>query len=266
MSLPQTDKHLLNCEVDESGEDDSYFRLLVDGKQFNYLTIAPGIYKADDMCFAPTLFTILPPFPPGDWIEGHIALDKKTGNPAFAKAVRTQLAGVKRVWHPKNVDWLDLKLGEMMKTNVCEARVPGFSESVVAKFARFDWEIGYYDSECAAYQWIQDQDIGPKFLGNILEEDRVIGFLIEFSPNARHAGPGDLEACKDVLGRLHGLGIVHGDINRHNFLIKGGKALLIDFDTARKSADAEALGKEMRALKESLESTSSFGGVEVVMG
>lgn len=258
------DIELLQAEVD--AEDESHLRLLHDGKHFRYLTIAPGTYNEDDMCFAPILYTILPPFPPGDWNEGYIEIDKEKGQPHFARTTRAQLPGVQSTWHARCVDYLDLKVGEKLRTGLYEVQMPGCSETVIAKFARFDWEIGYLDSECAAYQYIENQGIGPKFLGNITEEGRVIGFLIEYIPDARHAGPDDLEACKEVLGRLHELGILHGDINRHNFLIKEGKAVLIDFDTARKVTDPEILVKEMAALKGSLESASNLGGMEVVMG
>lgn len=42
--------------------------------------------------------------------------------------------------------------------------------------------------------------------------------------DARHAGPQDLELCQTVLSELHGLGIKHGDVNKHNFLIHDVKA------------------------------------------
>lgn len=72
ISLPITlklttmpDIQLLHCSVDP--DDISEFRILVDGRHVKYLTIDAGLYTPDDMCFAPSLITMLPPLPPGDW-------------------------------------------------------------------------------------------------------------------------------------------------------------------------------------------------------
>jgi tRNA A-37 threonylcarbamoyl transferase component Bud32 len=78
--------------------------------------------------------------------------------------------------------------------------------------------------------------------------------------DARHAGPQDLESCRKALSRLHCLGIHHGDTNRFNFLIRGSQAVLIDFDSARKCGDPDALQKELEHLPNSLEDLSRRGG------
>ena len=77
--------------------------------------------------------------------------------------------------------------------------------------------------ETSIYQQINGSNIGPKLLGHLMEGrgGRVIGFAVKWVPGARAAGPGDLEGCKKTLGRLHGLGIKHGDINKHNFPCTG---------------------------------------------
>ncbi|KAB8277879.1 hypothetical protein BDV30DRAFT_204453 [Aspergillus minisclerotigenes] len=67
-----------------------------------------------------------------------------------------------------------------------------FHTPVIAKFARFAWEIQYIEDETTAYQWINGHDIGPRFLGHLTEHGRVIGFLMEGITNARHAGLQDL--------------------------------------------------------------------------
>ncbi|KAI9771584.1 MAG: hypothetical protein M1835_006406 [Candelina submexicana] len=72
----------------------------------------------------------------------------------------------------------------------------------------------------------------------------------------------DLESCEAVVRRLHGLGIVHGDLNKHNFLVDdGGKVALIDFESAKKSTDKEAMEKETRGIKEQLLTKAFRGGV-----
>jgi tRNA A-37 threonylcarbamoyl transferase component Bud32 len=78
--------------------------------------------------------------------------------------------------------------------------------------------------------------------------------------NVRHAGPQDLDICQQTLARLHALGIRHGDVNRFNFLIRDERAVLFDFDTARKCDDSKLLAGELRNLQEALESSSDKGG------
>ncbi|KAH2761566.1 hypothetical protein KXW10_000388 [Aspergillus fumigatus] len=249
---------VLQAEVDEN--DQSFFRLRVDGRAIKYLTVEPGLYNAEDMCFGPSLLSILPSFPPGDWNDGLVARDTNSGQPFFARASRTQFPSVRHRWHGIYVDYLDIVVGEKLRTGVYEVTCPRFDTVVVAKFARFEWEIQYLENETVAYEWIDGREIGPRFLGHLTEGDRVIGFLMERVTNARHACLNDIAACQQTLGRLHQLGILHGDINRFNFLIHGSKAVLIDFDTARKCDDQDALRKEFEALPGYLQDTSRRGG------
>lgn len=73
---------------------------------------------------------------------------------------------------------MDLRIGEKLRTGVYEVTGPMFEGVVVAKFARFEWEIGYMENEARAYQWLRDSGIGPRFLGHLVEHGRVIGFLM----------------------------------------------------------------------------------------
>jgi tRNA A-37 threonylcarbamoyl transferase component Bud32 len=94
----------------------------------------------------------------------------------------------------------------------------------------------------------------------LTEGDRVIGFLIEHITNAQHACLSDIAACQLTLGRLHQLSIMHGDINQFNFLIHGSKAVLINFNTARKYNDQDTLHKEFETLPSHLQDMSRRGG------
>ena len=98
-------------------------------------------------------------------------------------------------------------VGEKLRTGIYEVKGHMFGPGdavVVAKFARFDWEIQYIENETTVYQWIDGHNIGPRFLGHLTEDARVIGFLMERIQ--------DLEPCQQTLSRLHCLGIRHGDI------------------------------------------------------
>ena len=248
---------LLQAEADDS--DQSFFRLLVDGRSIKYITIDPGIYSIEDMCFGPSLVSILPNLPPGDWNDGLIARNVDH-RPHFASLCRTEFPGVRNTWHEKYVDYLELSIGRKLRTGIYEVTCSSFNDAVVAKFARFPWEIQYMENETTAYQWISGHGIGPQFLGHLTEDGRVIGFLMEYVSGARHAGVQDVTACREVLSRLHGLGVRHGDTNRFNFLIRGSNATLIDFDTAEKCDDPDVLQQEVHNLTACLEDLSTRGG------
>ncbi|PYH35911.1 alpha-galactosidase A precursor [Aspergillus neoniger CBS 115656] len=250
---------LLQAEVDET--DQSFFRLLVNGQSIKYITIEPGIYSTEDMCFGPSLVSILPDFPSGDWNDGLVSKDAKDNQPRFTSIKLTQFPGVQNIWHETHINYLDLSVERKLRTGIYKVKCSQYDNVVVvAKFARFPWEIQYIGNETAAYQWISGHGIGPGFLGHVTESGRVIGFLIEYIRDARHAGIQDVESCREVLGRLHDLGVCHGDTNPFNFLICDGKATLIDFDTARKCDDRGVLVQEMDGLAACLDDRSGRGG------
>lgn len=249
---------LLQAEVAE--DDQSFFRLLVDGLSIKYITVEPGIYNGEDMCFGPSLVSLLPEFPTGDWNDGLVAKDARDGRPHFAYANLTRFPGVQNTWHGTYVDYLELSIARKLRTGIYEATCSIFENVVIAKFARFPWEIQYIENETTAYQWITGHGIGPQFLGHLTENGRVIGFLMEHITDARHAGAQDLGICEEVLSRLHALGIRHGDTNRFNFLVRGSKATLIDFDTAQKCDNRNLLQQEFENLTVRLEDTSRRGG------
>ncbi|KAH7398263.1 alpha-galactosidase A precursor [Pyrenochaeta sp. MPI-SDFR-AT-0127] len=223
------DIQVLQASVDP--EDQSEFRILVNRKIVKYLTIDPGLYDVDDMCFGPSLTSMIPSLP-----------------------------AVTHLWHPLQVDHLELHLGRKLRSNFYEATCPRFNSTIIAKFARFAWEIPQLDAETSAYQWIENAQIGPKFLGHISEEGRIVGFIVERISSCHHATPEDLALCQQTLLRLHKLRIKHGDINKHNFLMHDKNATLIDFDHATQNNDANTLGEEFRMLQAELEETSGRGG------
>ncbi|TVY83328.1 hypothetical protein LSUE1_G001753 [Lachnellula suecica] len=256
---------ILNQEIDCEGKTPSYYRMLVNKKQFKYITIEPNIYEADDLCFPPILLSKLPPFPTGDWNYGRISQLDENPAPFFAEISRKNFPSIKPLWHTKSYDYLSLEIGQRLRANVYVASSPQFKKPIIAKFARFEWEIGYYISETQAYSWIDGSRIGPEFLGYLTEEGRVIGFLIE-KVEGRHATHSDLLACQAIVGQLHGMGVLHGDLNKHNFLISERGAVLIDFETAERSIDSEAMEGELRGLEKQLLDESGLGGSTVDEG
>ncbi|KNZ71263.1 hypothetical protein J132_00100 [Termitomyces sp. J132] len=244
--------------------DESHFRILVDGKFVKYLTIDANLYSVDDMCFEPSLISILPPLPPGDWNTGRISRNCTNGLPHFSEVTKVELPSISHIWHPLQIDHLSLHMGRQLRSNVYEASTPQFDLPIVVKFAQLPYEIPYLESETSAYQWIQNHQISPRFLGHLTEEGRVIGFAMERITSARHAEPEDLALCEQALLTLHRLNIKHGDINKHNFLIHDDRATLIDFATAVQCNDAKVLEEEFRRLEKELTDTSGRGGCVIV--
>lgn len=138
---------------------------------------------------------------------------------------------------------------------------PLFDAPVIFKFAEFPWQMAYFEAETTPYEWIRGEGVGPEFLGHVTEAGRVMGWVMEDLGDARTAEPGDLAACREVLGRLHAMGIKHGDINRFNFIVRGDKALLVDFEAAKRCSGARELEDEYRLLEQSLNDPSYRGGV-----
>ena len=101
-------------------------------------------------------------------------------------------------------------------------------------------------------------------LGHLTEDGWVIRFLMERVWNARHAGPQDLEACQETLSRLHALGISHGNLNQSILLIRGEKAVFIDFVTTRELRCRNALVEESEDSPGRLQDLSNRGGGGIV--
>ena len=92
------------------------------------------------------------------------------------------------------------------------------------------------------------------------EEGRAIGFLIALVADCHHATPDDSPLCYSALSKLHKLGIRHGDVNKHSFLIYDGKATLIDFDNASRPASDDELETDLQGLQDQLRDMSGRGG------
>ncbi|KAI3337713.1 alpha-galactosidase A precursor [Ustulina deusta] len=255
---------VLQASVDPGS--DSEFRLLIDNKFVKYITIDGGLYSLDEMCFGPSLISLLPPLPAGDWNEGRISLNPTTGAAHFATVLKTRLPRITKIWHPTQINHLELHMGRKLRSNVYEATHSHFNSTIIAKFARFPWEVPQLEKETAAYEWIEGHNIGPTFLGHLVEEGRVIGFMMECIADFRHATPDDFDLCRLSLTKLHTLGIKHGDINKHNFLVQDGKVTLIDFDCASQTIDPDELERELGDLQCQLRDTSGRGGRVVESG
>ncbi|KAG6218118.1 hypothetical protein E4U34_004272 [Claviceps purpurea] len=261
MATPQqknSNVRLLACLVDEDDTGPGDYRFLVDGRHVKYVSTAPGTFCGLDCerTFEPILLgELLPPFPIGDWNNGRVARDPVTGKITFIRTENVQFTGVESVWHNVKLDELDFFCQVKLKQRVHVVTHPTINGGgpVLMKLAVWPWEVAWIETETAVYQWICDKGVGPKFLGHLTEgpNGRIIGFITEWLDGTRSAEPRDLDGC-----------IKHGDINRHNFLVREGEGhedevVLIDFDLARRDRPHVELEDEMKALKNNLESTNA---------
>ncbi|WPG97947.1 Hypothetical protein R9X50_00073000 [Acrodontium crateriforme] len=243
---------LLATLVDSDDAEESEYRFLVNGKHVKYVTVGPGVYPKDERTFAPVRIPMLPPFPPGDWNVGHISKDEVTGRPVFLHTSHEDLPGVRSIWHPQQIDHLELTKVKRIRQNIYVATCARLEGSVLVKIAEFPWQMHCYEAESAAYEQIEGKGIGPDFLGHVTEAGRVIGFVLEYLDDARPARFEDLLNCQRVLANLHAHGIRHGDINKYNFLVQKEKVTLIDFDSARLCSNQSELDAEYQSLERSL--------------
>lgn len=134
---------------------------------------------------------------------------------------------------------------------------------MIAKIARFEWEIHRIERETRAYLALLQHgasDVAPRFLGHVHESGRVLGFLLEKLEGQRNASIDDLSGCEVALGRFHGLGLLHGDANRYNFLVGQDGVRIIDFEHFQENASEQMRKKEMQSLRNLLSDRSGRGG------
>ncbi|KAK0712321.1 alpha-galactosidase A [Apiosordaria backusii] len=255
---------LISMEVTRNGSADSHYRILANRK-VKYITIKAGALDAaslDDMDL--DFQNVLPPLPYQEdtWKLACITRNPFSGRLEAALS-SAALPSVKTIWHPQMIDHLDIERTEYLAllTQECKWKADSGPERMIAKMARFYWEVQYMEAETRMYQVLEGRGIAPKFLGHVHEAGRVIGFLLEKIPDGRHAEPADLEICKVALRRFHGLGFVHGDCNKYNFIIRpNGQVVLIDFDKANTCTDPALMEAEIASLEEQLVETTGRGG------
>ena len=267
MSIVQTSKLLtqpviLSMEVDDDDTFESEYRLQF-GDKVKYLIISPQTFERDTLSFP---LQSLPYLPYNEeWTVAHISRDKASGDLKTLLSNR-KLAGVSCQWHPTQINCLELKKTKQLTAKTFEAvlnsslsttlRLP---TTVIAKIARFEWEIPQIEKETRAYRLLNGTGLTPLFLGHIHENGRVMGFLVE-KIEGRPASFNEAGFCKTALGKLHKLGHRHGDVNRYNFLVTNKGARLIDFECLVENASPASIREEMETVSRELVSVSGCGG------
>ncbi|KAH7265454.1 uncharacterized protein BKA55DRAFT_685921 [Fusarium redolens] len=135
--------------------------------------------------------------------------------------------------------------------------------TIIAKIARFEWELPHIEQEAGAYQLLEGPGLAPRFLGH--ENGRIMGLLME-KIEGRSASFQDLSICKTALGKLHELGHAHGDVNRHNFLVTEEGVKLLDFECLLENASPKSMRGELESLRAELVNESGRGGGFILQG
>lgn len=157
---------------------------------------------------------------------------------------------------------LDLKPLSRISDRI--SRVVLDDKTRILKIARFRHEIPALQQEVLIYASLASRGFAfaPKVLGYAYEElrDRTIGFLME-DISGRTPGAEDLKDCEKTIRLLHESGILHGDVNRYNFLMTDCGAIVFDFEVAtiKEVVASKESDDEIKSLVEKFKDNSGVG-------
>ncbi len=147
-------REVLSMDVDPEDSTESEFRILL-GDEIKYIIVEPGTYDPSMMSFPADFLVQLPELPAGSWRKAVISRHK---NDALSVRISTtDLARVREPWHPSTVDVLSLPLTPEKRFGA-RVRVYRYeSRLVVAKIARFEFEMPLIEKETSIYRAIHGQ-------------------------------------------------------------------------------------------------------------
>lgn len=265
MTLSNTeDIIILNQLIDD---EEGVYRIKI-GDKVGYLTIPVGTFDDDTMSRPYLLIPQLPKLPRSHWTK--IRLEPGSGEAPLNMTIDdSPLPELEGNWHPNYIDILSLERNKRHRSNVHE--VVYKSTPAIAKLAPFEWDFPRIENETWAY-WVLDEyqrrhpnesSPCPKFIGHLTENGRRMGLLLEKKEGVK-ASLEDLESCECALRKLHSMGLVHGDVNRYNFIIdkEGGEAFLVDLEHAEEY-DADKAASEIESLTAELSEKTGRGGTTI---
>ena len=96
-----------------------------------------------------------------------------SGCPVFSHYTLSDLPGISDTWHHRRIDHLELRKLDRLRQNIHVVTHPLFDRALVVKFAEFPWQMPFFEAETTAYEWIDGQGVGPKFLSHLTEAGRL---------------------------------------------------------------------------------------------
>ncbi|KAG9228342.1 alpha-galactosidase A [Amylocarpus encephaloides] len=245
--VPKSEIEVLSQEINE---DFGFYRIRA-GQRVHYVTMATDVFDEDTLCHQ-------------KWTIMEVSR-KLDGSLTFDLLFEALLA-VKTIWHPKTIDVLSLEKVKRHRSGVHEVLFSGLP--AICKTVCFGWQIPRIEHETYTYSVIEeyrepgDPVIAPAFLGHVMENGRVIGMLLE-KLEGDFASMDDLPACREALENFHHMNMVHGDVNRYNFILDRSKepvhVRLVDFEHAEPYEESKAL-EELQSLSSELAETTGRGG------
>ncbi|KAH8900534.1 hypothetical protein GQ53DRAFT_616564, partial [Thozetella sp. PMI_491] len=215
--------------------------------------------------------------PAGDWDIASL-IPSSDGKLVINNVEKARFPNITPAWHSASIDLLELSrpkeqskdyenqgssryAGELqLGGHLPAALFPGpasLGQAKVAAYWSLDLEGRHSHGlarESHIYSLIRDASIAPRFLAHLTDNrERIIGYVLESVP-ARAAEIGDLDRCRDVLQKLHGLGIAHGHLTKDAFLIHQDTAVvqILYFYSSYETTDRDVLAREMTLLEEVL--------------
>ena len=267
------DIEILAQEIDNGA---GTFRVRL-GNKVRYLNIQKGVFPESTLDYpaalVPALMREPECLPRGEWTDVDIS---RSSSGVISATVPTY-----------DDDDIEIEIGDLPTVEVLtlpkENIRPGVDETewhgpdgtdaavpAIAKIACFHDQLPRIEKETWAYRTLEDAykqgrlqtAVFPRFLAQIVEHGRPMGVLVEML-KGDHAGIDDLAECTAVVRQLHSAGIVHGDLNRFNFVVdrrNGGKIVrVVDFEKATPFAE-EAAEAELQSLADKLRDESGIGG------
>ncbi|KAI9824127.1 MAG: hypothetical protein M1819_001082 [Sarea resinae] len=259
LAIPKSDLEVLSQYIDD---ETGRYRLRA-GRRVHYLTISIDVFDDDTMCRPYLLIPQLPDIPDGAWTKMEVY---RHADGSLRSSISSEpLAAVEMLWHPRIVDVLSLKQTKRHRSGVHEVLFDS-NRPAVAKIACFDFQLPQIEDETHVYSIIsQHQEaavppVAPAFLAHLAENGRVMGMLLE-KLEGDYATIDDLPACEEAVRRVHRMGMIHGDVNRYNFIVDRSKkcARLVDFEHASPYNETEALA-ELQSLPAELVEATGRGG------
>ena len=253
-TIPKSDIKVLSQQIDDK---EGLYRIR-GGQRVYYLTIPTTVYDEDTMCQPHLLIPVLPNIPSGEWTMMNVY--RRHDGSLDSSILWDRLVGIRNIWHPRHVDVLSLQQIKYYGPNVREMLYNG--RAVIMKFAPFEWNIVQAERETEAYRKInQTPNTGaaasaPAFLAHVTENGRVMGMLLE---KVEGDAPciEDLPACAHAVHQLHCMGLIHGDVNRFNFILDRARkrTVLVDYEHTDDYAEAVAVAELASLSAELTEST-----------